>query len=367
VKNMTRRRVGMAVAIAACMSMSAPALFSADVLRIGAILSLTGNSAANGQTMRDGILLAAEEVNKRGGVNGSKIEIAFEDSKSDPKAAIEAFNKLELTRPPLFYLSFLSSVGIALGPLADEKKVVLVGLVSSAVALTQGRESVYRYWPLVQSDVSPLMRSLQDLKVKKLGIIYSNEEYGIEEQKLLSQAFMDAGGTVATQMIELADTDVRRQIQALKDHEAIFIATLGASLTNAARQLREADYPGSILMPSTGANPALFVAPEMQDVYLSAPIIYNPGYLYAREASEKFTTRFQKPFNHWAAAGYDFIKLISGLLEDRTLSRQGVRDVLAAGFEYSGVFGHVRVRPGEHDIGFPMYPAQIRGNTLKFR
>ena len=366
-KSMNINRIGIVVAIAACMAMSAPAISAADTLRIGAILSLTGNSAANGQTMRDGILLAAEEINKRGGVNGSRIEIAVEDSKSDPQAAVEAFNRMESTRPPLFYLTFLSSVGVALAPLADEKKVVLVGLTTSALAFTRGHEMVYRYWPLAQSDMPPLLRILQDLKVKKLGIIYSNEEYGIEEQKLLSKAFEEIGGTVVIQPFEMGTTDFREQVRAVMGQGAVYVPTLGANLTNAIHQLREAGYGGQILMPSSGANPAFFVLPEMQQVYLVAPIIYNPSYLYAREAGEKFTARYQKPFNHWAANGYDFIKLIAGLLEDRQLSRQSVQEVLAAGLEYSGVFGHIRVRPGEHELAFPLYPAQILNNALKFR
>jgi len=173
--------------IVACIAMGAPAVGTADTIKIGAILSLTGNSAALGQSVRDGILLAAEEINKRGGVNGSRIDIAIEDSKSDPHAAVEAFNRMEAARPPIFYVSYLSSVGVALAPLADEKKVVLVGLVTAARAFTQGHEMVYRYSVLVQLDMGPLLRILQDLNVKKLGIIYSNEEYGIEEQKLLCQ------------------------------------------------------------------------------------------------------------------------------------------------------------------------------------
>jgi branched-chain amino acid transport system substrate-binding protein len=360
-------RIGVSAAIAACAALGAPVISGADTIRIGAILSITGNSAANGQSMRDGILLVVEEINRRGGVNGSKIDVVIEDSKSDPQAAVEAFNRMELTRPPLFYLSFLSSVGVALGPLTDEKKVVLIGLATSAPAFTQGRELVYQYWPTVQADMPPLLRLLQNLRVKKLGIVYSNEVYGVAEQKLAAKAFSEAGGAVAIQSFELTDADFHRQLEALKDQDAIYIATLGASLTNAIRQMREEKYGGDILMPSAGANPASFVLPEMQGAFVVAPIIYNSSYLFAREAGERFAARYQKPFDHWAASGYDFIKLISGLLEDRPLSRRSVRDALAAGFEYSGVFGPVRLRPGDHVIDFPLYPAQIMNNALKFR
>jgi branched-chain amino acid transport system substrate-binding protein len=348
-----------------CVAICAPLL--ADTIKIGAILSLTGNSAGMGQSMRDGILLAVDEVNKRGGVNGNKIEMIIEDSKSDPKTAVDMFNKIELSQPPLFYLTFLSSVGVALGPLVDEKKVVLVALSSNAPALTRNRQFVYQYWPTVQADVPPILLTLQDLKIKKLGIIYSNEVYGIEEQQSVAKAFKDVGGSVVTQSIELMATDFNQQIEALKNTDAIFISSLGTSLTNVIHQLREIKYAGHILIPGAGANPTFFILPEMQGIYLSAPIIYNPEYLYARDIAVKFTARYQKPLNHWAAIGYDFIKLISGLFEDHSMTRQSIRDILAKGFEYSGVFGQVRLKLGEHVIAFPMYAAQILNNTLNFR
>jgi ABC-type branched-subunit amino acid transport system substrate-binding protein len=186
-------------------------------------------------------------------------------------------------------------------------------------------------------------------------------------ERLVGKSFKDLGGTVAAQSIELGAPDVREQINALKGQDAIFIATLGAGLTSAVRQLRETRYGGSVLVPSAGAVPTYFTLPEMQSVYVSAPMIYNPSYLYAREASDKFTARYNKPFNVYAANSYDFIKLISGLLEDRHVSRQSVQEVLAAGFDYSGVFGPVRMRPGENELAFPLYPAQILNNAIKFR
>ena len=317
--------------------------------------------------MRDGIILAADEINRRGGVNGSMIDVAFEDSKGDPHAAVEAFKKMEAGRPPLFYLSFLSTVGVALGPLTDEKGVVLVGLSTSAPAFTRGRALVYQYWPLVQADIPPLLGILRDLKVKSLGILCSNEEFGMAEQELAARAFSEAGGTATVKPFETTEVDFHQQIAALMSQDAIFVATFGANVMNAIRQLKQAGYRGRILTPNGGGAPAFAAAPEMQGVYVVAPIIYNQRYLFAREAGEKYSARFQKPFDQWSASGYDFIKLVSGLLEDRPLSRKSVQDAFGGGFEYSGVFGPVHLKPGDHIVGFPIYPAQVVDKMLKYR
>jgi branched-chain amino acid transport system substrate-binding protein len=359
--------VCIAAIIAARVAIAVPEVAVADTIKIGAILPLTGYSASNGKNINDGLQLAVDEINKRGGVNGSRIELIVEDGKSDPRAAVGGFNRIEAARQPFCYVSYLSSVGMALAPLAEERQVVLVGLVTSATDFTKGREWVFRYWPLNQAYIPPLLRILQDLKVTKLGILYQNEEFGREQQQLMAKQFTSAGGTVTSESVELKDTDFRSKIARLKDREAIYVACLGDVLLGVLQQLKEVDYRGSILTPGGAANPALFARPELDGVYIAAPIIHNPSYLYAREASRKFEAVYKKSFDLWAASGYDFIILLTGLLEDRKVSRQAVRDVLAAGFEYSGVFGHLRVRPGEHDMTFPFYPTQLVNGALKYR
>jgi branched-chain amino acid transport system substrate-binding protein len=355
------------IVIVACIATGAPITAAADTIKLGAIFQATGNNAAPGQYVRDGILLAVQQINGRGGLNGSRLEIAFADSGSDPKAASDAFNKMENSLHPLMYVSYSSNVGMALAPLAEENHVVLVGLVTAAIDFTRGREWVFRYWPLGPAYITPLLQVLQNLQVKRLGIIYQNDDFGKEQKELMTTGFSQAGGSALVKSFELKETDYRQQVAALKDREAIYIAGSGTNLPNVIRQLRDAAFRGHILIPAGGADPALFGLPEMSGVYVAAPIIYNPSYLYAREAGERFLANYRRPFNQWAANGYDFIKLICGLMEERTVSRKGVRDVMAGGFEYSGVFGHVRLRSGEHDLTFPMYPTQILNGKLTYR
>ena len=47
--------------------------------------------------------------------------------------------------------------------------------------------------------------------------------------------------------------------------------------------------------------------------------------------------------------------------------REGVKRVLEEGFIYSGVFGSLEVKAGEHDISFPLYPAQIVDGKVQYR
>jgi len=139
-KSFFKSRAHVAVFIAVLAAFFVPVAARAETIIIGAILTLTGNSATLGSGVRDGLQLAIEEINKRGGVNGNKIELIVEDSKSDPQAGIVGFNRIEAGRQPLLYVSNLSSVGMALAPLAEERRVALVGLATAALEFTRSRD-----------------------------------------------------------------------------------------------------------------------------------------------------------------------------------------------------------------------------------
>ena len=99
-----------------------------ETIKIGAIISLSG-PGSNLLDVRDGMILATDEVNSRGGVNGRAIELIIEDNKSNPSEGEKAFNRIEEIHHPLLYVSTLSSVSLALSSIAEQKEVVLVGLV----------------------------------------------------------------------------------------------------------------------------------------------------------------------------------------------------------------------------------------------
>ena len=65
-----------------------------DTIKIGGIYALTGKVASYGKWIKNGVDLAVEQINKKGGINGHKIEIFEEDTQSEPKVAASALEKV---------------------------------------------------------------------------------------------------------------------------------------------------------------------------------------------------------------------------------------------------------------------------------
>lgn len=68
---------------------------SADTFKIGGIGPTTGDAAAYGIAVQNGIQLAVDEINEAGGINGKQIEYKFEDDVSDAEKSVNAYNTLK--------------------------------------------------------------------------------------------------------------------------------------------------------------------------------------------------------------------------------------------------------------------------------
>jgi branched-chain amino acid transport system substrate-binding protein len=76
-------------------------------IKIGGAFALTGDIAPYGEADRDGALLAVEEINSKGGINGKKLELVSEDTRSNSKDTVSAFLKLKnIDKTKYFLVSF---------------------------------------------------------------------------------------------------------------------------------------------------------------------------------------------------------------------------------------------------------------------
>lgn len=338
-----------------------------ETIKLGAVLSITGPGSDAGLGVRDGMLLAIDEINSRGGVQGRQIELILEDSQSNPQEAEGAFDRIEKEHHPLLFVSNSSSVSVPLASLSEDSEVVLVGLVTASPEVTAGKEWAFRYYPTAEQEVPPMLSLLAQLKVKELGILYLNDQYGLSTAEPLREGFEKAGGTVKSVPFEVTSSDFGAEINQLRDMEAICTIGYVRHVGDILGQLKEENYDGFLLASMAATAYNVTRDPSVTDgVHVAAPIIYDRDFLLAKEVKEKYESKYGSPFTHQVANGYDFIRLLAGLLEDEEISRENVKNVLEAGFVHPGIFGTIDVKPGEHDIVFPLHPAQFVDGELEY-
>ncbi|MFA6269497.1 MAG: ABC transporter substrate-binding protein, partial [archaeon] len=119
-----------------------------ETIKIGYLGPLTGDMASIGEGQLKAVLLAVDEINSKGGINGAKIELIAEDGTCDGKAAITAMTKLvEVDNVKYVVGGQCSSETIAAAPLAEKNKVLLLSPLSSNPNITTMGDYIFRNYP----------------------------------------------------------------------------------------------------------------------------------------------------------------------------------------------------------------------------
>ena len=119
-----------------------------NTIRIGSVGPLTSDLAYIGENMKAAVELASDEINSAGGIKGKKIEIIYEDGKCDPKEAANAANKLiNIDKVTAIIGGLCSSETLAMAPLAEKSKVILLSAGSTNPGITNAGDYIFRNVP----------------------------------------------------------------------------------------------------------------------------------------------------------------------------------------------------------------------------
>ena len=223
---------------------SLPAWAQGDPVKVGELNSYS-RMAAFAVPYRNGMQLAQDEINAKGGVlGGRKLEIVFRDDGGTPGDAVRVAEEL-LTRENVSFLAgtFLSNVGLAVADFANQKKVLFLATepLTDALTMAQGNKYTYRVRPSTYMQTKMLVDAVKAKGVKKWAIVAPNYEYGQSAaanfKKLIKAATPDAE-IVGEQFPALGKVDAGATVAALENlkPDGIFNVLFGADLTQFVRE-----------------------------------------------------------------------------------------------------------------------------------
>jgi len=158
-----------------------PTPTAAETIKIGLQAPLTGDYAAEGQWAKQSVEIAAELINKKGGVLGKQVEIVVVDDASNPKDSALAAQKVVAQGLKEVIASYGSSVTAPAADLYDENKVVSVGYGCTAVRLTMEKQRPYFFRTAGRDDTQSeyfVKFATEQLKAKRIAIMHDNQDYG---------------------------------------------------------------------------------------------------------------------------------------------------------------------------------------------
>ena len=335
-----------------------------EVIKIGAVLALTGSAAEWGENQKKGMELAIKEINSGNGVKGKKIEMIVEDNKSEPKTAVIAFNKLmATTKTPIVY-TLQSSISMALAPIANNNKVVLVCSAAHPDLLKSG-EYTFRCYPTSAYITEIICNKLiPKLNIDEVYILFINDDFGVSMKDMFISKFKEQNGKIiGKDSFEKDQSDFRSTIAKVisKNPKALYIPGYGKALGKLLKQLKEFKYQGQIISTQEVSYvDVLSIAGTAADsvVYVDMPFDPKNENSIANNFVKNFIKEYGKEPILDAAIGYDMVKMLAEVLENYPYSSSGIKNGLLNIQKFNGILGELKVLPSR-EVAFPLVIKRI--------
>lgn len=171
---------------------------SADALKIGTLLPLTGSLAFLGPPEVAGVNLAQKEINEAGGVLGADVEVIHEDSSDtdNPQVAQQSVSALVSDEVAAIIGAASSSVSLNVVDDIEAASIVQISPANTSTALSGYSDFYFRTAPpdTVQGDA--LGNLILEDGIENLGILLFADDYATSLRDVVSGVVEGAGGTI---------------------------------------------------------------------------------------------------------------------------------------------------------------------------
>jgi len=213
----------------------ATSAIAADPIKIGVAGPFTGGSAPMGVSMRDGVKLAAAEINAKGGVLGRQIVLVERDDEAAPPRGVQVAQELINKEHVVATVGYINTgVALAAQRFYQEAKIPVMNNVATGSIITQqfAKEPANYIFRNAASDQIQSEMIVQEAvdrrKFKKVAILADSTNYGQLGREDLEKALEKRGiKPVAVEKYNIKDVDMTAQLLKAKQAGAETVLTYG--------------------------------------------------------------------------------------------------------------------------------------------
>ena len=321
---------------------------AAEPFVIGAMDALTGIAESYGNPLYRSKLLAVEEINAAGGIDGRELKLIIEDSKCAAQDAITAYNKLtEVDGVKIILGTTCSGAMLGAASLAEDEGVILLSASATSPDIAAAGDYIFR---TAINDLQlgvDMGNTLWVDGARTIATITETTDYAEGARRTTVAQFEKLGGSVlASEGYPSEAIDFRSSLTKLlnEDPDAIVLSAQGeAAAATILKQARELGYDGPIYSESVPTGPeALRIAGDAA-TGLKA-IVPNPD--LTTSAGREFLANFRDRFGVVASlpwfqgSAYDDVYIAAECLRQTgdDQDADGFRDCLY-GLTWSGAIG----------------------------
>jgi branched-chain amino acid transport system substrate-binding protein len=322
--------------------------YAADTIKIGVSGPYTGGSSSMGVSMRDGVRLAAAEINKAGGLLGKQIQLVERDDEAKNERGVQIAQELINKEQVVATVGFINTgVSLASQRFYEEAKIPVFNNVSTGTVVTQQFKApefpdnyIFRN-AAADSIQAPMIveEAITRRGFKKVAILSDSTNYGQLGREDLEKALAAKGvKAVAVEKFNIKDVDMTPQLLKAKEAGAEVILTygIGPELAQIANGMTKLGWK----VPMIGSwtlSMANFIdnaGPGGEGARMPETFIQEPNTMKRKAFIDGYLKTF-KPKNNRidspvsAAQGYDSILLLAAAIKQAgTTDGPKVREAL---------------------------------------
>ncbi len=342
-------------------------------VRFGVALPDTGNSAQYGKYFRQGLDLAASQVNANGGVQGRQVELVYEDTQADPAQAPQVAQKFVDDSSILAVLGdFGTPATSAASQIYQDAGLVQFAFSASGPDVTDPGDYVFATWVSQQYE-APRLAEFAAKTGKNAAVFYHDTDWGQETFGFFEEGAKKAGlNEVYSTAYDPASTDFRPLLLAAKAANPDVIVLIsyaadGALITSQARELGiETPIVGISSIynqqfielagdAAEGVQTLSYFTPENQDPKVQQFI-----------ADFKAATGEPTP-SDYAIRAYDALNTVvqAANRAEQPLTRKGLRDSLDSGEPFDSIlYGEYKLDDTRRVSDAEQFPLVIKGGAF---
>jgi branched-chain amino acid transport system substrate-binding protein len=359
-------------ALAVSLMMGTPFGFSAEPIKIAGIFALTGRAAHIGTAQRDAVLLAIDEVNAQGGINGSKLEMIMGDTESNPTKAVMALKKvLESENVVAIIGPTTTGTAMAMRGFIEKEQIPTFmhsgGDVILKAPLKKGDPSSMPKWtfksPYKAADaMGKICEYMSKNGIKKIGFLYSNEGFGKDGLRNVKVQAPKYGVKIAaTEAFQPKDVDMTAQLTRINARgvDGIIAWTVGPAMGIVPKNIKQLGIKAP-LFECHGAGDPIFwkVAGEAgEGVMMPSTKIVVGDQLPDNDIQKKKTLDYVKAYKEkfkrepgtMVAYGADAAFIVVDAIKKVGPDRAKIREAIENTKGYVGLSGIYNISPADHN------------------
>lgn len=309
-----------------------------EVIKIGAILPLSGEAAVWGENAKSGIELAKEQINNAGGINGRKIKVIYEDTKCEPATGVSVIQKLiNFDEVQAVIGGICSSVTLATAPIADQNEVVLITPGSSADSISQAGQYIFRNYPKNSQFLNKIIEIIEKLDKKRVAILYVNNDYGLGLKDYALER-IPREKIVLVETHNQKETDFRTTLTKLKavNSEIVILATYYTDGSLILKQSKEKGIETLFMGTDCFDDPKVIeIAGRAADgiIFSTVGLGFAPRFL---EFQQLYKEKYGQEPVFLSDFGYDTLNIIVEAIKKGNYNGEIIKNYLYSMKDYSG-------------------------------